>query len=203
MFLSRMRFQAADDCQLHCNDKRHKIKKNKRIKKIQTSYTKKVFAVKQSSAHEVWGAVHKYMMWRRCLRMWTAQAALTNELLMHCNNIYISQPLQLTHAQQTEILFMKVGCIVNNILFLCTHIDKASELTSWQLARKQPRFFFFKNLANVFWYLPIIILVLIPKRVIGCNGTLWLQFNLIWSIILTSWIWFDLILSIFRTKFDD
>lgn len=55
----------------------------------------------------------------RCLRMRTAQAALTNELLMHCNNIYISQPLQIAHAQQTEIHFMKVDCIYNNGLFRC------------------------------------------------------------------------------------
>lgn len=114
MVLSRMRFQGADYCLQHSNDKLH-TKKNYR-----SSYMKTVFAVKQSSVHGVWDAVHTYMMWRKMSEDANNTGSI-DELLKHCNNIYISQPLQIAHAQQTEMHFMKVvsdKLIVRNVWIL-------------------------------------------------------------------------------------
>lgn len=53
---------------------------------------KTVFAIEQSSAHGVQDAVHSYMMWRKMSEDANSTGGI-DELLMHCNNIYISQPL--------------------------------------------------------------------------------------------------------------
>lgn len=94
---------------------------------------KTVFAVKQSSAHGAWGAVHKYMMWRKMSEDANSAGStdqwIIDELQQH---LYFTATADST--QRTEVHFTKVGCVYNSGLFECaeerTHLLTVSKLTA-------------------------------------------------------------------------